>query len=207
MILENPNKKNWGFLVYIAGDNNLSDAGLEDIRELCQVGATPQTHVGVEIDTYGEHTGSIRYEISEKDYSGQAHRIVIDRLAEKDSLVNYISGVLYDTYGFLNQQGEPSLSALLAAGIWAEGLYIATHISDDTFNNYDIVKIIYDQKNSLGKVIELMKKFEGSDLIDGLLKSFGELKQMYDETGTSLTKEQLNKITATIKTIRSSIIS
>jgi hypothetical protein len=80
-----PVKKRWSFLVYIAGDNNLSDAGLEDIQELCDEGASEQVHVGVEIDTYGEHTGSIRYEITEPDWTGEAHRTVIERLPEKDS--------------------------------------------------------------------------------------------------------------------------
>jgi len=77
--------KKWSFLVYIAGDNNLSDAGLEDIREMCAEGASGDVHVGVEIDTYGEHTGSIRYEITEPDWSGTAYRMVIERLQEKDS--------------------------------------------------------------------------------------------------------------------------
>ena len=77
--------KKWAMLAYIAGDNNLSDAGLEDIQEMCEVGASPDVWAAVEIDTYGEHTGSIRYEISEPDPWGEAHRIVIRRLAEKDS--------------------------------------------------------------------------------------------------------------------------
>jgi hypothetical protein len=80
-----PKKKRWSILAYIAGDNNLSDAGLEDIRELCAVGASDQVHVGVEIDTYGEHTGSIRYEITAPDWTGKAYRTVIERLPEKDT--------------------------------------------------------------------------------------------------------------------------
>jgi len=80
-----PVKKQWGFLAYIAGDNDLSDAGLEDVRELCEEGASDQVHVGVEIDTYGEYTGSIRYEITELDWTGVGHRTVIERLKDKDT--------------------------------------------------------------------------------------------------------------------------
>jgi len=78
-------EKKWALLIYIAGDNNLSDYGLTDIQELCDEGSSDQVYVGVEIDTYGEHTGSIRYEITEPDWTGKAHRTVIDRLPEKDS--------------------------------------------------------------------------------------------------------------------------
>ncbi len=81
----NPDKKSWSFLVYIAGDNNLSENGLEDIRELCQEGASSDVAVGVEIDTRGDYTGSIRYEITKPDWTGTAHRTVIERLPEKDS--------------------------------------------------------------------------------------------------------------------------
>ncbi len=77
--------KKWNLLIYIAGDNNLSDAGIADIEEMCLEGSSADVHVGVEIDTYGEHTGSIRYEITEPDWTGEAHREVIERLSEKDT--------------------------------------------------------------------------------------------------------------------------
>jgi len=80
-----PPKREWAILVYIAADNNLSDAGLKDIQEMCAAGSAPDLYVGVEIDTYGEHTGSIRYEITEPDFTGKAHRTVIERLAEKNT--------------------------------------------------------------------------------------------------------------------------
>jgi len=77
--------KAWAMYVYIAGDNNLSDAGLVDIREMEKAGATKDAHVVVQIDTEGEHDGSVRYEISEPDFSGRSHRIVIERLSEQDT--------------------------------------------------------------------------------------------------------------------------
>jgi len=78
-------KKARSLLLYIAGDNDLSEAGLRDISELCEEGSSPSVHVGVEIDTRGEHSGSIRYEITEPDFEGNAHRTVIERLSEFDS--------------------------------------------------------------------------------------------------------------------------
>lgn len=77
--------KDWALLAYIAGDNDLSDAGLKDIREMCKEGSSQNTHVGVQIDTRGEHTGAMRYEISMPDWSGKAHRLVIDRIPEPDT--------------------------------------------------------------------------------------------------------------------------
>ncbi len=78
-------KRPWSFLVYIAGDNDLSSFGLSDIQEMCKAGSSSRVHVGVEIDTLGDHTGSIRYEITEPDWSGRSYAKEIERLPERDS--------------------------------------------------------------------------------------------------------------------------
>lgn len=77
--------KAWGVYAYIAGDNNLSDNGLVDIREMCEGGASKDLHVSVQIDTVGDQDGSVRYEITEPDFEGRCHRTVIQRLPEQDT--------------------------------------------------------------------------------------------------------------------------
>jgi hypothetical protein len=130
-----------------------------------------------------------------------------EKFTNKDTLVSYISNVFYDTYSFLYAESTPSLSGLMASGAWIEGLYITTHISKDTYNNSEMVKIIYKQGESLGKLIELLQKFESDDMAKSLLNALTKLKGMYDATNGSLTEEQLKGITSAIENIRSSIIS
>ncbi|NJK87589.1 MAG: hypothetical protein HC906_18065 [Bacteroidales bacterium] len=105
------------------------------------------------------------------------------------------------------KSGDPELAILMVAGIWTEGLFIATHISDDTYNNQEIVKIIYDQKSSLESLIEMMKNHSGDELIDSYIVAFEKLKAEYDKTDGSLTESQLKGITSAIASIRSSIVS
>jgi len=78
-------KKNWAIYTYIAGDNDLSDDGLVDIREMERAGSSKDVHIAVQIDTAGEHDGSVRYEISEPDFNGRSHRTVIERLPEENT--------------------------------------------------------------------------------------------------------------------------
>lgn len=78
-------KKAWAMLAYIAGDNDLSADGLQDVQYMADEGTSKNIHVGVEIDTKGDHTGSIRYEISEKDWTGKAYKTEIERLPERNS--------------------------------------------------------------------------------------------------------------------------
>lgn len=77
-------RKKWTLLLYIAADNDLSQEGLKDIDELCEAGSSDDLYVAVEIDTQGFH-GSLRYEITEPDWSGVGHRKVIERLPEQNS--------------------------------------------------------------------------------------------------------------------------
>ena len=77
--------RQWAMYTYIAGDNNLSSAGLSDIREMESAGASRDVHVAVQIDTAGERDGSVRYEISLPDFAGNSHRTVIERLPEQNT--------------------------------------------------------------------------------------------------------------------------
>jgi len=129
------------------------------------------------------------------------------KLENKDTLVKIVTNVFYDAYTAMAKEGDPALAALMLTGVWSEGLYIASHISSDTYNNNEIVKIIYDQKNSLKIVLDMLNKAKGNEVTDSMIKALENIKAMYDKTGDSLTKEQLDEITGAIENIRSSIIS
>jgi len=61
-------KVKWDFLVYIAGDNNLEQAGVRDIEEMKQVGSDDKVNILVECDYVQKDVPSKRYLIS-KDKS------------------------------------------------------------------------------------------------------------------------------------------
>lgn len=129
------------------------------------------------------------------------------KLENKDTLVKIVTNVYYDAYTAMAKHGDPALAALMLTGIWSEGLYIASHISSDTYNNNEIVKIIYDQSTSLEIVLDLLKKTKGNEVTDSMIKALENVKAMYDKTEGSLNKDQLDEITKAIENIRSSIIS
>ncbi|NJM14449.1 MAG: hypothetical protein HC896_02870 [Bacteroidales bacterium] len=64
----------------------------------------------------------------------------------KDSLVSLITNTFYETYHFFNERSEPELAVLMAAGVWIEGVYIATHVTEETFNNTNMVSLVFKQK-------------------------------------------------------------
>ena len=76
--------RHWSLLSYISVDNDLSILGKEDVNEMCQVGATTDSHIAVQLDTRG-NSGVQRIEISKKDFTGKAYRQVLENLDETAS--------------------------------------------------------------------------------------------------------------------------
>ena len=69
-ILTPEDEAKWTVLVYIAGDNNLEEAGIIDINEMEIVGSNPDVNIVVELDRsdgyysgHGDWTGAKRYYI------------------------------------------------------------------------------------------------------------------------------------------------
>jgi Clostripain family len=55
--------KQWTVMVYLAGDNSLDAASLEDLKEMKKVGSTPEVDVVVELDRLGHGYGTKRYHL------------------------------------------------------------------------------------------------------------------------------------------------
>jgi hypothetical protein len=72
-------KAKWTFMVYMAGDNSLSDAGDTDLREMRTVGSTADVNVVAEFDNEGDR-GTNRYYIK-RDGSSEP----VESLGETDS--------------------------------------------------------------------------------------------------------------------------
>ncbi|NBC83967.1 MAG: hypothetical protein GVY19_11405 [Bacteroidetes bacterium] len=126
---------------------------------------------------------------------------------DKDSLVNIITKTYYDTYTFLNENNSPELAALMVAGFWTESMYIATHISEYTYDNTEIVKLMFEQRSSLEKLLGLLDDYKKSDHVAAMLPELKKIQEAYIQAGTSLTKEQLDIIKKSIANARKSIVS
>lgn len=81
----------WTVMVFINGDNNLEDAGIEDINEMEAIGSTEDVNVLVQFDRAegytdadGDWTGARRYRIEKGDTNGVDSPVLQD-LGEVDS--------------------------------------------------------------------------------------------------------------------------
>ncbi|MFA9371996.1 MAG: hypothetical protein ACERIH_09835 [Labilibaculum antarcticum] len=132
---------------------------------------------------------------------------VENNLDDKDQLVKVITNSFYDTYEFLNKNAKGNLSLMVVSGSFIEGLYIATHISENTYSNPEIVKVIFDQKVSLDKLLTVLEPEAKDPNIDSLIIELNGLKLSYDKiVDGSMTEGQLKEITASVAKLRDAIV-
>lgn len=129
---------------------------------------------------------------------------ISENINNKEELINIVTNVFQNAYSFLNEQGRTELSYLVLAGTVYEGLYLTTHISENTFQNPRLIETILFQKEHILKMGEMMEEYSNSELLSETREDISAINAIYamEEGTTSMTKEQVEKLTETITQIR-----
>lgn len=121
-------------------------------------------------------------------------------LENRDSLLTIISDSYWNADSYLKDNGQPGVSALIIAGGWVEGLYIATQIANTTKNN-DISTRIGEQKLSLDNLVALLDSYKTTNEgVNDMFLQLQELKKIYDTiptkaAETSASTDKVNGVT------------
>ena len=111
----------WTFMVYMAGDNNLEDAALDDVNEMEQVGSSDEVNILVQLDR------SRSYTTADGNWDGtRRYRI------EQDSSTNSIGSTVLDDMGSMDS-GDPDTLADFA--VWGIENYPAEHYALVVWNH------------------------------------------------------------------------
>jgi predicted small secreted protein len=126
----------------------------------------------------------------------------------KEVLVELITNSFYDTYDFLQRNNRAPVSALVMAGAWVEGLYIATHISEETFNSKEMIEIVLKQKDPLVKLMEILSDYKTEASVAETIDDLSELASIYASIETTaITQEQMTQIAEESLKVRSKFVS
>jgi hypothetical protein len=128
------------------------------------------------------------------------------KFENKDSLIDVVTNTIYNTYTYLEQKSNPDLAVDMVTGVWIELMYIATNISQDSYNFTGLVDIISKQKASYEKVMSLLAARNSNTDIRNLETKLQVLKPVYDKVDAGLTQSEYNVILSTIKEVRNSLI-
>lgn len=129
------------------------------------------------------------------------------QLDDKEELVRIITDSFNETYDFLNRNGKASLALLVVGGSWIEGLFLTTHVSANVYHNYDIVKIIHEQKEPLEQLLTVLEEYQEEQIIREFIEDLQPLKEVYDSIEDTLTEEQVDAISSAVETLREKIIA
>jgi hypothetical protein len=128
------------------------------------------------------------------------------KFENKDSLTAIITNTIYDTYQYLDQESNPELAVNMVTGMWVELMYIATNISEKSYNFTGMVDIISKQKTSYEKVMSLLSARNTNADIKNLETKLQVLKPVYDKVDSGLSESDYNLILTTIKAVRNSLV-
>jgi hypothetical protein len=96
----------------------------------------------------------------------------------RDSLLSIISDAYWTADAYLQENQRPATSALIVAGGWVEGLYIATRIALSK-ENPEINNRIAEQKLSLDNLIGLMTEQKKDQDVSTMLSDLIDLRDSF----------------------------
>ncbi len=126
----------------------------------------------------------------------------------KEALVELITDSFYDTYDFLQRNNRAPVSALVMSGAWVEGLYIATHISEETFNSKEMIEIVLKQKEPLVKLMEILSEYKEDQAVAETIGDLSTMANIYAGIeSTAITQEQMIQIAEESLKIRNKFVA
>lgn len=122
----------------------------------------------------------------------------------REELIRIVTDMFEKSYSRLNEQGKTEISYLVLAGSVFEGLYLATNISENSYQNPEIVKAIISQKESLVKLQELMESHKESDIVKDVYEQVAAINKIYAQTegSSAMTQSQIEELTLFVREVR-----
>ena len=131
-----------------------------------------------------------------------------NNMDELDSLIFIVTESFYDTYNYLNQNGEEKTSILVIAGSVVEGLHITCELVKMSENKAELMGILANQKTQVAKLVELMENHKDDENVKKVLPTLRFIQLTYDQLGegSEMTEGQFNDISSNVKAMRDHIV-
>lgn len=122
-------------------------------------------------------------------FSKEVTTRIEDNVDNKDSMQVIISETFWQIDNQLMDEGRENVSALIVAGGWLEGIYLATQLSVLNPNNKEIKQRIAEQKYSIENLLNLLKSYSEAKGLKDIITAYEELKLLFDEIKESKVSE------------------
>ncbi|MEI7500472.1 MAG: hypothetical protein WCK84_08465 [Bacteroidota bacterium] len=142
--------------------------------------------------------------------SGVYDKTIFDKIKKynnnKDSLVGMINNVFGQTNAFLSKNNRNQIAVLIAAGGFAEGLYLAASLADVAKDNTKIMAVISGQKDNHLKLLSILQAYQGDEKMKPVADEIAKLKPIWDnykiESGKKIPQQAANEINDLAESVR-----
>jgi hypothetical protein len=111
-------------------------------------------------------------------FSNDIHSRLDRNMNNRDSVLSIITDSYWDCDQMFHENNQPQASALMLAGGWIEGLYLACKVAESTNSNEIRIRIA-EQRSSLDKLIALLEKQNNAD-VTVVANDLKDLKKIFD---------------------------
>ena len=108
----------------------------------------------------------------------------IKRLATTSSDLDSLMFISVNSFNnmddYLRETGRSNLSALMVAGVWIEGLYLATQVASN-HSSEELKSMIGEQKLILNDLLLILNNYNNEEVIRGYISDLEKIKEVYDQ--------------------------
>lgn len=94
---------------------------------------------------------------------------------------------------YLTENNRANLSALMVAGVWVEGIYLATQVHKDKPNG-KLAEHIGEQKTMLAELLIILNNYKREKYIADLIADLGTIKAEFDPITISIIKGEPEQV-------------
>ncbi len=151
-------------------------------------------------------------------------------ISNKDSMMMLVGLAYRSGDAFLKNNKRNDISGLILAGGWIESLYFSLQVNKAK-ENEEVKRRVADQKQAISSIVKLLSQSVAKPEYTDIINELKELSKVYDSieykyvyempetdvaaktttinshTDVSITKEQLEKITVKVESIRKKIVN
>jgi hypothetical protein len=101
----------------------------------------------------------------------------------RDSLVDLINRVFSQTNDFLSKNNRNQIAVLIAAGGFAEGVYLAAYLGEAAKDNTKIMAVIAGQKDNHTKLLAILNAYNADQNMKPIADAIGKLAPIWVNYG------------------------
>jgi hypothetical protein len=124
----------------------------------------------------------------------------------KDSLVGLINRIFTQTNDFLASNNRTSIAVLIAAGGFAEGLYLSASLGEVAKDNTKIMAVIASQKDNHMKLLTILEAYQSDVNMKPVADEIAKLKPIWGnfdiESGKKIPQQKAAEITTLTESVR-----